>query len=93
MAITQIKGYGISDGTIAVADFSATGTPSSTTYLRGDNTWATVTAAPANISTTVLAPAGSETVGASLSAVVNRSYKIASGQKLTLRLESRMRIL
>jgi hypothetical protein len=29
---------------IALADLSATGTPSSTTYLRGDNTWATVTA-------------------------------------------------
>lgn len=27
---------------IAIADLSATGTPSSTTYLRGDNTWATV---------------------------------------------------
>lgn len=27
---------------IAIADLSATGTPSPTTYLRGDNTWATV---------------------------------------------------
>lgn len=27
---------------IAIADLSATGTPSSSTYLRGDNTWATV---------------------------------------------------
>lgn len=26
-------------GTIAIADLSATGTPSSTTFLRGDNTW------------------------------------------------------
>jgi len=30
---------------IAIADLSAAGTPSSTTYLRGDNTWATVTGA------------------------------------------------
>lgn len=29
---------------VAIADFTATGTPSSTTYLRGDNTWATLTA-------------------------------------------------
>lgn len=29
---------------IAIADFSATGTPSSTTFLRGDNTWATPSA-------------------------------------------------
>lgn len=27
---------------VAIADLSATGTPSSTTYLRGDNTWATI---------------------------------------------------
>lgn len=32
----------LADGSIEVADFSATGTPSSSTYLRGDNTWATI---------------------------------------------------
>ena len=31
-------------GTVTVAMLSATGTPSSTTYLRGDGTWATVSA-------------------------------------------------
>jgi len=29
----------IQDGTIALADLSATGTPSSSTFLRGDNSW------------------------------------------------------
>ena len=29
--------------TVGISDLTATGTPSSTTYLRGDNTWATVT--------------------------------------------------
>jgi len=29
----------IVDGTIAIADLSATGSPGSTTFLRGDNTW------------------------------------------------------
>ena len=29
----------IADGTIAIADLGATGTPSSATFLRGDNTW------------------------------------------------------
>ena len=29
-------------GSVVLADLSATGTPSATTYLRGDNTWATV---------------------------------------------------
>ena len=33
-----------SSGTVAVAGINATGTPSSTTYLRGDATWATVAA-------------------------------------------------
>jgi len=32
----------IDNGVVGVAKLSATGTPSSTTYLRGDNTWATV---------------------------------------------------
>lgn len=36
----------IANGTIAIADLSATGTASSSTFLRGDNTWATPTAAP-----------------------------------------------
>jgi len=29
----------ITDGTITIADLSATGTPSASTFLRGDNTW------------------------------------------------------
>lgn len=36
------NGTGNSISNIDVADLSATGTPSSTTYLRGDNTWASV---------------------------------------------------
>lgn len=32
----------IDNGVIGVAKLSATGTPSATTYLRGDNTWATI---------------------------------------------------
>ena len=39
MPLTKIKSLGITDGTIAIADFSATGTPGSGTFLRGDNTW------------------------------------------------------
>jgi len=36
--ITSAK---ITDGTIAIADLSATGTASSSTFLRGDNSWST----------------------------------------------------
>lgn len=31
-----------SDGTVTLYSFTATGTPSSSTYLRGDNTWASI---------------------------------------------------
>lgn len=41
MAVTQLNNRQIADGSILIADLSATGTPSSTTFLRGDNTWAT----------------------------------------------------
>lgn len=34
----------IDNGVIDIANLSATGTPSGTTYLRGDNTWATISA-------------------------------------------------
>ena len=52
MALTQIKSEGIKDSevknadmaddAIGIAELSATGTASSSTYLRGDNSWATV---------------------------------------------------
>jgi len=34
--------WSIDNGVIDIANLSATGTPSSSTYLRGDNTWATI---------------------------------------------------
>jgi hypothetical protein len=40
--ITGISVGGLPDGVVTVSDISATGTPSSTTYLRGDGTWSTV---------------------------------------------------
>jgi hypothetical protein len=45
IAYVQTQAIGVpSDGTVSLAKLSATGTPSSTTYLRGDNTWATIQA-------------------------------------------------
>jgi hypothetical protein len=43
-AITNAK---VADDAIGLAELSATGTPSSTTYLRGDNTWAALPASSA----------------------------------------------
>jgi hypothetical protein len=42
--ITQVAQPG--QGTVGTTQLSATGTPSSGTFLRGDNTWATVTSLP-----------------------------------------------
>ena len=43
-SLTSLNGTNISSGTVAVARLAATGTPSASTYLRGDSSWATVTA-------------------------------------------------
>lgn len=47
MADNAIGSAEITNASIALADLSATGTASATTYLRGDNTWATVSASSA----------------------------------------------
>jgi hypothetical protein len=41
MSRTKIKASDLNDGIISVASLAATGTASSTTFLRGDNTWGT----------------------------------------------------
>ena len=91
MSSTLITGNQVLPGSLGVIDLSATGTRNSTTYLRGDNTWSTLTAA--DIATTTTLPTISETISANLSATVNRSYTIALGTKLTLGLASRFRVL
>lgn len=75
------------------SDKVATGTPDGTKFLRDDFAWVTPTAAAADIGSVVLKPTGSETLATNLSAVVGRSYTIASGQKLTVASGARFRIL
>ena len=91
MSISQITSPQIKDGTIGIADLSATGTPSSITYYRGDNTWALITQPdlPLNLN----APSVSETITAGWSSYVNRFYKVASGTKLTIGNGAYFRIL
>ena len=43
----------LANSIVGTANLSATGTPSASTYLRGDNTWASVTAAPAGSNTQI----------------------------------------
>jgi hypothetical protein len=40
MAIDRIPSAGIESGGVGISNLSATGTPSASTFLRGDNTWA-----------------------------------------------------
>lgn len=80
-------------GTIAIADLSATGTPSSTTFLRGDNTWGSAGATAGQVIQVVTATdstqrsttstsfvTGSNTLSVSItpSATANKIFVIAS---------------
>lgn len=59
--ITGLAVGGLPDATVAIADLSATGSPSSTTFLRGDNTWAGVSASGQLLRITRYSTAGSGT--------------------------------
>jgi hypothetical protein len=66
---------------LPVGGISATGTPSSTTYLRGDSTWATVTSNPG----TVTSVSGTGTVsGITLSGTVTSSGNLTLGGTLAV---------
>jgi len=51
----------IADGTIAIADFSATGTPSASTFLRGDNAWGSAGATAGQVIQVVQGTSSSQT--------------------------------
>jgi hypothetical protein len=76
----------IDNGVVGVAKLSATGTPSSTTYLRGDNTWATVSVG-SNIYTANGTLTGNRTVSLStfyLEFVGTSGVRITSSGKLLI---------
>jgi hypothetical protein len=63
-------------------------------FLRADGSFASPGASSTpDIATSLLAPTVSETIAAGYGAVIPRSYKIASGFKMTIGLGARMRIL
>ncbi len=61
--LTALNGTNISSGTVAVARLAATGTPSASTFLRGDSSWAVAGGDPTT------AQVLSATAGASVGAV------------------------
>lgn len=87
----EIKDEGTSQGRVRSVDFVGAGV--SAAVSGSIATIAINGGAGGDIATTVLQPAVDESLGANLSAVAVRSYKIASGKKLTLGLGSRFRIL
>lgn len=76
----------IKDGTVALADLSATGTPSSSTYLRGDNTWSTVTTSAPLINQDSKIVSSNFTINANNSAILSDYCQISSG--ITLQINS-----
>lgn len=49
-----------------------------TTYMRGDGTWASVVATPPNIASSLLAPTGDETIAAGYGAYIPDQYEVPS---------------
>ena len=68
-AVTNAK---MADDAIGIAELSATGTPSSTTYLRGDNSWAAVSSGATG--------GGTDQVFVQNSQTITTDYTIPSGK-------------
>ena len=60
--LTGLNASNLSSGTVGIARLGSSGTPSASTYLRGDNTWATVTGGAASNSFETIAVAGQSSV-------------------------------
>lgn len=87
----EARDEGTSQGFVRTLDFVGAGVAASVS-----GSVATVTingGAGGDIAMSLLAPTSDETITAGNSAVLARSYKIASGKKLTLGSASRFRIL
>lgn len=64
-----------------------------TTFLRGDGTFATVTATQPDLPQVLMAPAVDETITAGYSVMMGMRYTIASAKRLTIGLSGRMRVI
>lgn len=60
--LTSLNATQLTSGTVPIARLGASGTPSASTYLRGDNTWATVTGGSASDSFATISVAGQSNV-------------------------------
>ncbi len=79
IASSTITGGNIANSTIGVANLNASGTASSSTYLRGDGTWSTPSGGSSNTYST-----GSLSTGTISSAATTVFYTVADGNTITL---------
>jgi len=72
--------WNIDAATVGVTELSATGTPSATTFLRGDNTWATPTSADPAGWTTIIKSANQDISTTGLTNITNFTFStVAAG--------------
>ncbi len=79
IASSTITGGNIANSTIGVANLNASGTASSSTYLRGDGTWSTPSGGSSNTYST-----GSLSTGTISSSATTVFYTVADGNTITL---------
>jgi hypothetical protein len=80
--------WNIDAATVGVTELSATGTPSATTFLRGDNTWATPTAAdPAGWTTIVKSADQDVTNNATLQNDTDLQFSVVAGGKYMVEMD------
>ena len=79
MPIDRIPSAGIDSGGVGISNLSATGTPSSSTFLRGDNTWNAPATQPAiGVGQTWTNVAGSRSAGTTYTNSTGKPIMVAA---------------
>ncbi len=79
--LTALNATQLTSGTVPIGRIGASGTPSASTYLRGDNSWATVTGGSASDSFATIAVAGQSSVVADSS---TDTLTLVAGSNITI---------
>jgi len=79
--LTALNATQLTSGTVPIGRIGASGTPSASTYLRGDNSWATVTGGSASDSFATIAVAGQGSVVADSS---TDTLTLVAGSNITI---------
>ena len=83
--LTALNATQLTSGTVPIARIGATGTPSASTYLRGDNSWAAATGGSASDSFSTIAVAGQGSVVADSAA---DTLTLVAGSNITITTDS-----